>query len=150
MNWNWKSSLVILSRLVLGVVFIYASVDKIAHPADFAKAVGNYHLLPWGLENFMGLILPWLELLTGIALITGIMVDGSVLLITLMMIMFIAAISLAMARGIDIECGCFSVSEADGAKVGFRRLFEDFIYLGLALVIMNRRERLFEFFPKSD
>jgi uncharacterized membrane protein YphA (DoxX/SURF4 family) len=150
MKKDWKTWIVVVSRLLLGSVFIYASVDKIAHPAAFAEAVGNYHMLPWGLENLMGLILPWVELLAGIGLIVGVMVDGSVLVITLMMIVFILAISQAMARGIDIECGCFSVSEPGGAKVGFLRLFEDFIYLGLALIILNRKERWLEFFPKSD
>ena len=47
----FKGPLVILCRLVLGGVFIYASLDKIAHPAEFAKAIGNYHVLPFGREN---------------------------------------------------------------------------------------------------
>ena len=46
------------ARLILGGVFIYASLDKIAHPAEFAKAIGNYHVVPFGLENLMALALP--------------------------------------------------------------------------------------------
>ena len=101
----FKGPLVILCRLVLGGVFIYASLDKIANPAEFAKAIGNYHVLPFGLENLLALFLPWLELLTGILLIAGIMVDGATILIISMNIVFIFAISQALARGISIECG---------------------------------------------
>ena len=47
----FKGPVVIISRLILGAVFIYASWDKILNPDDFAKAIGNYHVLPFGLEN---------------------------------------------------------------------------------------------------
>ncbi|MBR38916.1 MAG: hypothetical protein CL888_01690, partial [Dehalococcoidia bacterium] len=55
----FKGPVVIISRLILGAVFIYASIDKIQNPADFAKAINNYHVLPFGLENLMALALPW-------------------------------------------------------------------------------------------
>ena len=116
----FKGPLVILCRLVLGGVFIYASLDKIANPAEFAKAIGNYHVLPFGLENLLALFLPWLELITGILLIAGIMVDGATILIISMNIVFIFAISQALARGISIECGCFSVSTEGGSNISFQ------------------------------
>ena len=62
----FKGPVVLIARLILGGVFIYASLDKIAHPAEFAKAIGNYHVVPFGLENLMALALPWLELIAGI------------------------------------------------------------------------------------
>ncbi len=131
----FKGPLVILCRLVLGGVFIYASLDKIANPAEFAKAIGNYHVLPFGLENLLALFLPWLELLTGILLIAGIMVDGATILIISMNIVFIFAISQAIARGISIECGCFSVSTEGGSNIGFQTILRDFVYLIMAFII---------------
>ena len=104
----FKGPVVIISRLILGAVFIYASIDKIQNPVDFAKAINNYHVLPFGLENLMALVLPWLELFVGICLIIGVMVDGATILVVLMNIMFIFAISQALARGISIDCGCFN------------------------------------------
>ena len=144
----FKIQIVFFARVILGIVFIYASWDKITHPAEFSIAIGNYHMFPFGLENIIGLIMPWLELLVGICLIAGIMVDGAAVLSALMMIVFIVAISQALARGIDIECGCYSVSKEGGEKVGFRRLFEDFLYLIMSLIIIYRSERRLEFFPK--
>ena len=134
----FKGPLVILCRLVLGGVFIYASLDKIANPAEFAKAIGNYHVLPFGLENLLALFLPWLELLTGILLIAGIMVDGATILIISMNIVFIFAISQALARGISIECGCFSVSTEGGSNIGFQTILRDFVYLIMAFIIFYR------------
>ena len=145
----FKGPLVILCRLVLGGVFIYASLDKIANPAEFAKAIGNYHVLPFGLENLLALFLPWLELLTGILLIVGIMVDGATILIISMNIVFIFAISQALARGISIECGCFSVSTEGGSNIGFQTILRDFVYLIMAFIIFYRQDKQLEFYPKS-
>ena len=145
----FKGPSVILCRLVLGGVFIYASLDKIAHPAEFAKAIGNYHVLPFGLENLLALFLPWLELLTGILLIVGIMVDGATILIISMNIVFIFAISQALARGISIECGCFSVSTEGGSNIGFQTILRDFVYLIMAFIIFYRQDKQLEFYPKS-
>ncbi|MEA1882775.1 MAG: MauE/DoxX family redox-associated membrane protein, partial [Candidatus Marinimicrobia bacterium] len=65
----FKVKVIFFFRLIVGIIFIYASWDKIAHPAEFAKAIGNYHAVPFGLENMMAMVLPWLELLVGICLI---------------------------------------------------------------------------------
>jgi len=146
----FKGPVVLISRLILGAVFIYASLDKIMNPDDFAKAIGNYHVLPFGLENLLALVLPWVELLAGLCLIIGVMVDGATVLIILMNIVFIFAISQALARGISIECGCFSVSSEGGDNIGLQTIIRDIGYLLLAYVVYYRQERKFEFFPKSD
>ncbi len=151
MNYLLQGPVILLARLILGGVFILASLDKIANPGDFASAIGNYHVLPFGLENLLALILPWLELLTGIFIIAGIMVDGAAIMIIIMNMIFIVAISQALARGISIECGCFSVSEAagEGDKIGIVTVIRDIGYLTLGFLIFYRQKYQFEFFPKS-
>jgi len=145
-----RSVLVLFSRIVLGVVLIAASIDKILHPEAFAKIIGNYNVLPFGLENIVAIILPILELFVGCCLIFGVMLDGSAVITAGMMCVFIIALSQAMIRGIDINCGCFKVSvENGGSNIGFRRIIEDIIFLGLALFIMNRGERKWELYPKT-
>ena len=146
----FKGPVVLICRLILGAVFIYASLDKIMNPDDFAKAIGNYHVLPLGLENLLALVLPWIEMLTGLCLIIGVMVDGATILIILMNIVFIFAISQALARGKSIECGCFSVSSEGGDNIGLQTILRDIGYLLLAYVVYYRQERKFEFFPKSN
>ena len=149
-NSSQRSLLALFSRIVLGVVLIYASIDKIIHPDAFAKLIGNYNVLPFGLENVVAIILPTLELIVGCCLILGIMLDGSAIITAGMMIVFIFALSQAMIRGIDVSCGCFNVSEAEkGSQIGFRRIIEDIIFLGLSIMLLNRGERKWELYPKT-
>ena len=58
-------------RVILGIVFLYASVGKLFKPEDFAKAILRYEFLPIYFVNLIAIILPWVELFTGILLITG-------------------------------------------------------------------------------
>ena len=149
-NFSQRSVIALLCRVILGIVLIYASIDKIVHPAEFAKAIGNYNVLPFGLENLLGIVLPVLELMVGICLVLGIMIDGSAIIAAGMMVVFIIAISQALFRGIDIDCGCFKVTvENGGHQVGIRRIIEDFIYLGMALMVLSRGEKKWELYPKS-
>ena len=149
MNQYFKGPIILFCRIVLGGIFIYASLDKIAHPAEFAKAIGNYHVLPFGLENLLALTLPWLELLAGVALITGVMIDGAAIMVIIMNIIFIFAISQALARGISIECGCFSVTTEGGDNIGLQTVIRDIGYLIMGFIVLYRRDNLFEFYPKS-
>ena len=66
--------LIVVIRVVLGSVFLWASFDKIIDPAKFAKSIANYHVLPFGIENTIAIVLPWLELFIGSGLILGVMI----------------------------------------------------------------------------
>jgi len=98
-------------RLILGIIFVLASIDKIIHPAAFAKAVNNYQILPDALINLTAIILPWLELILGIFLILGIWLPGAVLLANLLLVSFFGALVFNLARGLDVQCGCFITSQ---------------------------------------
>ena len=98
------------ARMILGAIFIYASIDKILHPAAFAKAVFNYAILPDALINLTAIVLPWLELVLGIFLVIGLFREGSVCIVTGLLVVFLGATIFNMARGLDIYCGCFSTS----------------------------------------
>ncbi len=114
-------------RLILGALFIYSAVTKITDLDYFAKSLYNYRLLPEDSLNFFALIIPWLELIIGVLLIAGIYVRESALIGTVLMIVFIAAVAIAVARGLDIECGCFGTR--DGSKVGILKIIEDVLIL---------------------
>ena len=100
----------LLSRLFLGGIFVYASYDKIIHPVPFAEIVYNYQILPDALVNLVSLFLPWIELLMGLALILGVWLPGAILICNLLLIVFFSTLVFNMARGLDIDCGCFTVS----------------------------------------
>ena len=96
------------ARLFLGGLFIYAGADKILHPADFARAVYNYQILPNGLINPAALVLPWMELLLGLFLVSGKWMPGAALWSNGLLWAFFLALLFNRYRGLDVHCGCFS------------------------------------------
>lgn len=142
---NGLSIIVLIARLLIGGILIYASFNKIVDPGGFAKAIANYHIIPFGLENSMAIILPWLELIVGLCLIIGVFIDGAAFLVIVMMVVFIVAITFAILSGYNIECGC---GLKPGELVGVQKIIEDLTYLILALIILKRPNRRFELYPK--
>lgn len=126
--------LMALLRWLAAAIFIFAGISKILHPVTFARNIDNYRLLPYLFVTLMAIILPWLELLSGILLIIGKWKKGAALILLALSLVFLIAISTAIARGLDITCGCFAIS-SQGAKVGYTRLVEDFILFGSILLI---------------
>jgi len=102
-------------RLAVGITFVYAAVDKIIHPDQFARIIYNYHQVPGQLINIFALFLPWVELITGVLVIVGYWEKAATVMIGGMLVMFIIALSMALVKGVNIECGCFSTtSKAKG------------------------------------
>ncbi len=105
------------SRIILGIVFLWAAIIKIADPPGFASDIHNYRLLPIWSENIVALLLPWVELLVGLSLVTGYYIKGGALLSMVMMVVFTLALITAMARGLDISCGCFGHTDPEDANL---------------------------------
>ena len=133
----------LIIRLAVGLIFIYAAIDKIINPAQFARLVYNYHLLPGGLVNLMAIILPWIEMICGISLILGIYKKGSILIINVMIIMFVVAIGINMIRGVDLKCGCFTVS-ANAKSNALNLLVRDVGLLILTIYLFINRSVRFD------
>jgi len=123
----------LLGRIVLGIIFIYASFYKILHPSIFALAAMDYKLLPLFMVNLFALILPWLELFSGIFLLLGFLTEGSILIINLLIIMFLFAKGSALVRGIDINCGCLLPWVVP--KISIRLLLQDLVIFLVALQV---------------
>lgn len=93
--------------ILIGALFIYAGIVKVIDPVEFARDIDNYKMLPWRVSVWLALFLPWLEIFSGLALITRVLYRGSVFLVTVLMTLFIVASIVAKARGLDVSCGCF-------------------------------------------
>ena len=101
-------------RLLVGAIFIAASIDKILHPDAFARMVYNYQILPDAFINVTAIVLPWVELVLGTLLIVGLWIPGTVVLANLLFLAFFASLLFNLARGLDIHCGCFtSITQGD-------------------------------------
>ncbi len=113
-----KKLLEALLRMILGGIFIYAAVPKICSPEAFAETVLNYRILPEILANPAAVILPWLELTTGILLVSGIWAEGALVIYNILMAAFIFALAFNTARGLDISCGCFYQGSGEILNLG--------------------------------
>jgi len=144
----------LILRLIIGGIFVASAVIKIwnvrfshAHGiqisfvpdlAQFAQAVLNYHVPPRSFNNLVAITLPWIELLAGGLLMVGIWKRASAGVITAMMVMFLAAITWALAHGYNINCGCFGT--IDARRVGVTALAEDFALLAMAAWLACRED----------
>lgn len=128
--------LTIRVQLALGVIFIAAALPKLVDPPSFAHMIYNYRIVPGSLVNLSALTMPWIELLSGVALVLGIWRGTARTLIAAMLVTFIVAISINLARGNAIDCGCFDVSAA-GKSVGERLADMRFvIFRDLGMLLM--------------
>lgn len=108
-------------RVALGGIFIAAAVPKINDPPGFAHAVYNYHLLPGIAVNTVALVLPWFELLLGLALISGLVAATAARWSALLLVVFMAGLALNLSRGNPVNCGCFAVSSAHKSRAELLR-----------------------------
>jgi uncharacterized membrane protein YphA (DoxX/SURF4 family) len=135
-----NSWLELAARWILGMTFIYASYDKILYPADFAKIIYGYDLLPHALINLIAIILPFLEFVAGLALIFGVYPRSAVVIINLLLVAFIILLSINLIRGHEFDCGCFATSGSGSTKTTEIMLIRDFIYLALGLQVLCYRQ----------
>jgi uncharacterized membrane protein YphA (DoxX/SURF4 family) len=99
--------LIFTLRLVLGGIFIAASVGKIPHQAEFINTVTSYGILPDNLAHAYGLILPWAELSIGCCLVLGIFSRLASALSIPLILSFIIASAYALFHTVEDSCGCF-------------------------------------------
>ena len=104
--------LTVRTQIALGIFFVVAALPKLADPPAFAHMIYNYRILPGPLVNLAALVMPWAELLLGIALVLGIWRRTAALLVGALLALFIVAISVNLLRGNAIDCGCFDVASA--------------------------------------
>ena len=82
----------LLLRVFMGLIFIWASWDKLLDPVAFARVVHNYQIIPSSMVNLVAIILPWIELTCGLLLILGLLTKGSIFIIDSLLFIFILVV----------------------------------------------------------
>lgn len=100
-----------LSRWLLAGVMLGAALPKLIDPPGFAQAIFAYRLLPMAAVAPLALLLPWLEVLTALALVAGVARRSAAALLLAMMVTFAAGLGVNLARGNPVDCGCFGASK---------------------------------------
>ncbi|WP_051366911.1 DoxX family protein [Hamadaea tsunoensis] len=101
----WISLLV---RLALAAVFLGAGLSKITDLAGSARAVNAYQLMSWPAAQVVGAVQPFVEIVIGLLLLAGLVTRFAAWLAAIGLVIFISGIASAWARGLSIDCGCFS------------------------------------------
>jgi uncharacterized membrane protein YphA (DoxX/SURF4 family) len=135
--WSGQRWICLGLRLYLGGLFLLACLHKIQSPATFALDVATYQFLPLATINWFSLVVPWLELLVGLSLVLGLRVRAGAFIASLLMVAFIVALGWALAKGLDMHCGCFaSQSAKEQDPISWRTLLRDASWLGIGLYVM--------------
>ena len=124
--------LMLLGRVGLGVIFLYAAYTKLRLPwAIFAMSINSYQILPESLVIFIARVLPWLELALGVLLIVGWKLRYVAAATTALLLGFFVIMVRSYFNGLGIDCGCFGVGEA----LSVRTLARDGFLVAVSLVL---------------
>jgi uncharacterized membrane protein YphA (DoxX/SURF4 family) len=100
----------VLLRWILGIIFVWAAISKIAILQDFFSSLAAYKLpLPNLILRSVAVVLPWLELFCGLMLIAGLWLRAAVSWVLVLCIVFVLCTGQAWARGLEISCGCLNL-----------------------------------------
>jgi putative oxidoreductase len=135
-----KRALRLIFAWIFGAMFVVAGALKVRDPQLFTMQVRNFEMLPDPYNALLALSLPWLEIFCGLAVITGLLRLGGLLLLNAALLVFISVLGWFLARGKQVDCGCFGSALQLGMK---QELFLDVALLvtGLWLLISCRKKQ---------
>ncbi len=140
----------VVARLVAGAYIAYLGYQKIGDPIHFLKLINQYEMIPDGwylLHNFMVVVLPWLEIVGGLALIVGVLLRGTAILMTALVALFTVVVFLRamgfVADGtpfmeVAFDCGC-----GGGPEIIWQKLLKNMGLMVLTLWLCYSNSRRF-------
>ena len=118
-------------RVALGALFIWAAVTKLPDMTAFAQDVANYRVIPAALVPLLAAAVVGIELLAGIALVTGVMERSAAAVLAVLLGAFTVLLTQALLRGIDLRCGCFGGDE----RASWWTVVRDLVMLATAIAV---------------
>lgn len=130
----------VLCRFILGGLFIYAGIHKVADPHGFARIVYNYQLLPDTLVTTLAVVMPWVEIMAGLFLVAGIFKRTSAVVLSSLLLVFTIAVSINLIRGLNFDCGCFSTIVTESGSDPLGLLIRDILLLipGFLIILFHQ------------
>ncbi|MBI3925028.1 MAG: DoxX family membrane protein [Armatimonadetes bacterium] len=132
---GWRPWLSLLGRCFLGGTFVYASLDKLAHPRLFAAVIHELGVVPDRLVVLAALVLPWVELLAGGLLVAGLLSYSSAAVLGGLSLVFALVVGWAWIQGLAVPCGCFQLGESSSG-IGWGHLAFDLALAAAALLVL--------------
>lgn len=128
-------------RLAVAAILLYAAVQKVWMPLEFARLLKEYHLLPDQFLNLVAVMLPWIEIVCGLCFLSGLWLVGAAVLLSIMNTTFAVAIAyrawlIMSATGVDFfnlsfDCGC-----GFGVVYIPTKILENLLLVGVGLIIL--------------
>jgi uncharacterized membrane protein YphA (DoxX/SURF4 family) len=130
-----------LCRLIVAGVFLYSGYTKVQNPLQFAVAISGYQLVPEDLVYPMAQYLPWVEIALGLGVLIGWKIRYFASAVSGLLFFFMSALTITYLRGIEANCGCFSMDD----PISPLTIFRDSIFLipALYLAFESRIRRRF-------
>lgn len=133
--------LFIVLQIGMGSLFIIAGTLKIHDPSTFLTVIETFQLLPYPLAYISAYLLPWMEIICGLALILNKGQQSALIILTALITIFIIALALSWGRGLDIVCGCFG--KAGSLKTNYLLLLtRNFAILATLILILIRNKKI--------
>lgn len=126
-----------LCRLLLGATFAYAGWIKMQDVTGFAGEIAAYQILPYQWNFLVAASLPYVEFVAGVLLLINRRVRPAALLLALLLLVFLGALGSVIARGLEIDCGCFGEVAASQSTAFWR----DLVLLTLAHFTFHLRNK---------
>lgn len=129
-----SGAFIFVLRVFLGGLFIYSSIDKVGDPRGFGVAIRGYEILPIAVTNLFALSVAWGELVAGILLLVGIQTRKAAAAILWLLLSFVIAITITIAKGIAVDCGCFG--NEGGHSTGYMLVVRNLFLMTAAVMVI--------------
>jgi putative oxidoreductase len=133
MSGSKKQSVLLVIRMLVGGIFLYAGLEKIMAPLDFASAIYYYRIFPEAFIGAIAAIVPWIEATCGLCLVSGFNTKGAAALSSLMLLIFISLTITSAIRGFGIDCGCFGSFHRE---IGLLAIAEDTLLFAASVAVL--------------
>jgi len=114
---KWSAGGFICLRLLVGGLFIYSGILKVSAPLPFADSIVGFQIVPPFLVSGIAIGLPPLEIFLGAMLVSGWQARAASFGVLILSVLFFLILLQALARGLQVDCGCFGSGEPSVLKM---------------------------------
>ena len=139
---NSRRYAVLAVSLALAGVFIYAGIDKIRDPLQFADSIAAFAILPAVLINLLALGLPPFEIACGLLLLGPRTRRVGALAVAVISVVFFTALASALLRGLTLDCGCFGTGAPSRPRMWLELELDAVLFSGALFVYLRSITRL--------
>jgi len=146
MNFLKNKWFILTLRILVGAIFFYAGAIKLQEPLRFADSIATFRMVPDEFINILALGLPPFEIIVGLLLIPGWHSRSAAFCVVLLTVVFAIVLGQALARGLEVDCGCFGAGQPSPFK-SWLALWRDLVlmagaaWLYLTVADVNRFEK---------